>query len=66
MPKNNVLLFHIIQLISDLYPSACPVPVPSTSNTATDSSCGSSPCIRYSSPPVSFYFLENFIHFYFS
>uniref|UniRef100_H3DA63 non-specific serine/threonine protein kinase n=1 Tax=Tetraodon nigroviridis TaxID=99883 RepID=H3DA63_TETNG len=30
---------------------SCPVPVPSTSNTATDSSCGSSPCIRYSSPP---------------
>uniref|UniRef100_A0A674N3U3 non-specific serine/threonine protein kinase n=1 Tax=Takifugu rubripes TaxID=31033 RepID=A0A674N3U3_TAKRU len=26
-------------------------PVPSTSNTATDSSCGSSPCIRYNSPP---------------
>lgn len=32
---------------------ACPVPVPSASNTATDSSCGSSPCIRYNSPPVS-------------
>uniref|UniRef100_A0A674P4U4 non-specific serine/threonine protein kinase n=1 Tax=Takifugu rubripes TaxID=31033 RepID=A0A674P4U4_TAKRU len=30
---------------------SCPVPVPSTSNTATDSSCGSSPCIRYNSPP---------------
>ncbi|KAL3057785.1 hypothetical protein OYC64_008105 [Pagothenia borchgrevinki] len=27
---------------------SCPVPVPSTSN---DSSCGSSPCIRYNSPP---------------
>lgn len=30
---------------------SCPVPVPSTSNAVTDSSCGSSPCIRYSSPP---------------
>ncbi|KAI9540893.1 Serine/threonine-protein kinase ulk2 [Dissostichus eleginoides] len=30
---------------------SCPVPVPSTSNAATDSSCGSSPCIRYNSPP---------------
>ncbi|KAM7413732.1 hypothetical protein PAMA_020892 [Pampus argenteus] len=30
---------------------SCPVPVPSASNTATDSSCGSSPCIRYNSPP---------------
>lgn len=30
---------------------SCPVPVPSTSNAAVDSSCGSSPCIRYSSPP---------------
>uniref|UniRef100_A0A3B4ZXG5 non-specific serine/threonine protein kinase n=1 Tax=Stegastes partitus TaxID=144197 RepID=A0A3B4ZXG5_9TELE len=29
----------------------CPVPVPSASNTVTDSSCGSSPCIRYNSPP---------------
>lgn len=34
-------------------PPACPVPVPSTSAAVTDSSCGSSPCIRYSSPPVS-------------
>uniref|UniRef100_A0A8C7XWZ4 non-specific serine/threonine protein kinase n=1 Tax=Oryzias sinensis TaxID=183150 RepID=A0A8C7XWZ4_9TELE len=32
-------------------PPACPVPVPSTSAAVTDSSCGSSPCIRYSSPP---------------
>uniref|UniRef100_A0A667WUD4 non-specific serine/threonine protein kinase n=1 Tax=Myripristis murdjan TaxID=586833 RepID=A0A667WUD4_9TELE len=30
---------------------SCPVPVPSTSNVVTDSSCGSSPCIRYNSPP---------------
>uniref|UniRef100_H2MJE6 non-specific serine/threonine protein kinase n=1 Tax=Oryzias latipes TaxID=8090 RepID=H2MJE6_ORYLA len=30
---------------------SCPVPVPSTSAAVTDSSCGSSPCIRYSSPP---------------
>ncbi|KAK2847529.1 hypothetical protein Q5P01_010528 [Channa striata] len=31
---------------------SCPVPVPSAqSNTVTDSSCGSSPCIRYNSPP---------------
>ncbi|XP_041850182.1 serine/threonine-protein kinase ULK2 [Melanotaenia boesemani] len=30
---------------------SCPVPVPSASNAVTDSSCGSSPCIRYSSPP---------------
>uniref|UniRef100_A0A673BBM6 non-specific serine/threonine protein kinase n=1 Tax=Sphaeramia orbicularis TaxID=375764 RepID=A0A673BBM6_9TELE len=30
---------------------SCPVPVPSTSNAVTDSSCGSSPCIRYNSPP---------------
>uniref|UniRef100_A0A3Q2WHE8 non-specific serine/threonine protein kinase n=1 Tax=Haplochromis burtoni TaxID=8153 RepID=A0A3Q2WHE8_HAPBU len=30
---------------------SCPVPVPITSNPVTDSSCGSSPCIRYSSPP---------------
>lgn len=30
---------------------SCPVPVPSASNAATDSSCGSSPCIRYNSPP---------------
>lgn len=37
----------------ELPPSACPVPVPITSNPVTDSSCGSSPCIRYSSPPVS-------------
>uniref|UniRef100_A0A3Q3ETR7 non-specific serine/threonine protein kinase n=1 Tax=Labrus bergylta TaxID=56723 RepID=A0A3Q3ETR7_9LABR len=29
----------------------CPVPVPSASNAGTDSSCGSSPCIRYNSPP---------------
>ncbi|KAG7218368.1 hypothetical protein INR49_006883 [Caranx melampygus] len=32
---------------------SCPVPVPSASNTVTDCSCGSSPCIRYNSPPVS-------------
>uniref|UniRef100_A0A8C4EVE4 non-specific serine/threonine protein kinase n=1 Tax=Dicentrarchus labrax TaxID=13489 RepID=A0A8C4EVE4_DICLA len=32
---------------------SCPVPVPSTSSAVTDSSCGSSPCIRYNSPPVS-------------
>ncbi|KAK1900369.1 Serine/threonine-protein kinase ULK2 [Dissostichus eleginoides] len=31
---------------------SCPMPVPSTSNAATDSSCGSSPCIRYNSPPT--------------
>ncbi|KAJ4935906.1 hypothetical protein JOQ06_017433, partial [Pogonophryne albipinna] len=31
---------------------SCPVPVPSTSNATTDSSCGSSPCIRYNSPPT--------------
>lgn len=30
---------------------SCPVPVPSASNAVTDSSCGSSPCIRYNSPP---------------
>ncbi|XP_044058451.1 serine/threonine-protein kinase ULK2 isoform X4 [Siniperca chuatsi] len=30
---------------------SCPVPVPTVSNTVTDSSCGSSPCIRYNSPP---------------
>ncbi|XP_017277511.1 serine/threonine-protein kinase ULK2 [Kryptolebias marmoratus] len=30
---------------------SCPVPVPSASNAVTESSCGSSPCIRYSSPP---------------
>ncbi|CAN9510997.1 unnamed protein product [Ophioblennius macclurei] len=30
---------------------SCPVPVPSSSNAVTDSSCGSSPCIRYNSPP---------------
>uniref|UniRef100_A0AAV2J669 non-specific serine/threonine protein kinase n=1 Tax=Knipowitschia caucasica TaxID=637954 RepID=A0AAV2J669_KNICA len=30
---------------------SCPVPVPSASMTVTDSSCGSSPCIRYNSPP---------------
>ncbi|XP_068568332.1 serine/threonine-protein kinase ULK2 isoform X1 [Cebidichthys violaceus] len=30
---------------------SCPVPVPSASNVVTDSSCGSSPCIRYNSPP---------------
>ncbi|XP_039986093.1 serine/threonine-protein kinase ULK2 isoform X2 [Xiphias gladius] len=30
---------------------SCPVPVPSASNTMTDCSCGSSPCIRYNSPP---------------
>uniref|UniRef100_A0A3P8UUD0 non-specific serine/threonine protein kinase n=1 Tax=Cynoglossus semilaevis TaxID=244447 RepID=A0A3P8UUD0_CYNSE len=30
---------------------SCPVPVPSASNTATDCSCGSSPCIRYNSNP---------------
>uniref|UniRef100_A0A8C4EUH7 non-specific serine/threonine protein kinase n=1 Tax=Dicentrarchus labrax TaxID=13489 RepID=A0A8C4EUH7_DICLA len=30
---------------------SCPVPVPSTSSAVTDSSCGSSPCIRYNSPP---------------
>ncbi|CAK6970344.1 serine/threonine-protein kinase ULK2 isoform X1 [Scomber scombrus] len=30
---------------------SCPVPVPSASNAASDSSCGSSPCIRYNSPP---------------
>ncbi|XP_056229803.1 serine/threonine-protein kinase ULK2 isoform X2 [Seriola aureovittata] len=30
---------------------SCPVPVPSASNTVTDCSCGSSPCIRYNSPP---------------
>ncbi|TNN63668.1 Serine/threonine-protein kinase ULK2 [Liparis tanakae] len=32
---------------------SCPVPVPSASNAAADSSCGSSPCIRYNSPPLS-------------
>ncbi|XP_055022696.1 serine/threonine-protein kinase ULK2 [Boleophthalmus pectinirostris] len=32
---------------------SCPVPVPSASNPVTDSSCGSSPCIRYNSPPVN-------------
>ncbi|KAF7219287.1 transcript variant X2 [Nothobranchius furzeri] len=31
---------------------SCPVPVPSASNAVTESSCGSSPCIRYSSPPT--------------
>ncbi|KAM6933169.1 serine/threonine-protein kinase ULK2 [Xenentodon cancila] len=30
---------------------SCPVPVPSASIVVTDSSCGSSPCIRYNSPP---------------
>uniref|UniRef100_A0AAQ5Y156 non-specific serine/threonine protein kinase n=1 Tax=Amphiprion ocellaris TaxID=80972 RepID=A0AAQ5Y156_AMPOC len=40
-------------LIANIFPSACPVPVPSASNAVTDSSCGSSPCIRYNSPPVS-------------
>nr|XP_020443795.1 serine/threonine-protein kinase ULK2 isoform X1 [Monopterus albus]XP_020443796.1 serine/threonine-protein kinase ULK2 isoform X1 [Monopterus albus] len=30
---------------------SCPVLVPSASNTVTDSSCGSSPCIRFNSPP---------------
>lgn len=30
---------------------SCPVPVPSASHPVTDSSCGSSPCIRYNSPP---------------
>ncbi|XP_068172903.1 serine/threonine-protein kinase ULK2 isoform X2 [Antennarius striatus] len=30
---------------------SCPVPVPSSTSAATDSSCGSSPCIRYNSPP---------------
>ncbi|XP_049911501.1 serine/threonine-protein kinase ULK2 [Epinephelus moara] len=30
---------------------SCPVPVPSASSAVTDSSCGSSPCIRYNSPP---------------
>uniref|UniRef100_A0A7N6FE88 non-specific serine/threonine protein kinase n=1 Tax=Anabas testudineus TaxID=64144 RepID=A0A7N6FE88_ANATE len=30
---------------------SCPVPVPSASTAVTDSSCGSSPCIRYNSPP---------------
>ncbi|XP_053176606.1 serine/threonine-protein kinase ULK2 isoform X1 [Scomber japonicus] len=30
---------------------SCPVPVPSASNAVSDSSCGSSPCIRYNSPP---------------
>ncbi|XP_024113747.1 serine/threonine-protein kinase ULK2 [Oryzias melastigma] len=30
---------------------SCPVPVPSSSAAVTDGSCGSSPCIRYSSPP---------------
>uniref|UniRef100_A0A672GWU6 non-specific serine/threonine protein kinase n=1 Tax=Salarias fasciatus TaxID=181472 RepID=A0A672GWU6_SALFA len=30
---------------------SCPVPVPIASNAVTDSSCGSSPCIRYNSPP---------------
>ncbi|XP_075931532.1 serine/threonine-protein kinase ULK2 isoform X2 [Anarhichas minor] len=30
---------------------SCPVPVPSASNVVTDSSCGSSPCIHYNSPP---------------
>lgn len=53
-PKNIVLHVHINQLNFDCRPSACPVPVPSTSITAADSSCGSSPCIRYNSPPVSF------------
>uniref|UniRef100_A0A672GWT8 non-specific serine/threonine protein kinase n=1 Tax=Salarias fasciatus TaxID=181472 RepID=A0A672GWT8_SALFA len=36
---------------------SCPVPVPIASNAVTDSSCGSSPCIRYNSPPVSLIFL---------
>ncbi|KAM3616099.1 uncharacterized protein V6R79_012324 [Siganus canaliculatus] len=30
---------------------SCPVPVPTTSSAVTDSSCGSSLCIRYNSPP---------------
>ncbi|CAB1425984.1 unnamed protein product [Pleuronectes platessa] len=30
---------------------SCPVPVPSATNTVTDCSFGSSPCIRYNSPP---------------
>ncbi|KAG7279755.1 hypothetical protein CRUP_021371 [Coryphaenoides rupestris] len=30
---------------------SCPVPVPSASHVASDSSCGSSPNIRYNSPP---------------
>lgn len=42
-----------IGLMVCVFASACPVPVPSASNTVGDSSCGSSPCIRYNSPPVS-------------
>ncbi|KAK7882224.1 hypothetical protein WMY93_028398 [Mugilogobius chulae] len=30
---------------------SCPVPVPSASIPVTDGSCGSSPCIRFNSPP---------------
>ncbi|KAM9318484.1 serine/threonine-protein kinase ULK2 [Pholidichthys leucotaenia] len=30
---------------------SCPVPVPSAPVAVTDSSCGSSPCIRFNSPP---------------
>lgn len=46
--ENRILLNTVCFLIA-----ACPVPVPSASNTATDCSCGSSPCIRYNSNPVS-------------
>ncbi|KAM6946312.1 serine/threonine-protein kinase ULK2 [Aplochiton taeniatus] len=36
---------------SSIIKKSCPVPVPSCPSAVTDSSCGSSPSIRYSSPP---------------
>ncbi|XP_034024911.1 serine/threonine-protein kinase ULK2 [Thalassophryne amazonica] len=38
-------------LDSSAVKKSCPVPVPTASNPVTERSCGSSPCIRYSSPP---------------
>ena len=54
-------LIHL-GLTVHLLPSACPVPVPSTSGAVTDSSCGSSPCIRYNSPPVSLILLVSILN----
>uniref|UniRef100_A0A8C6SZF7 non-specific serine/threonine protein kinase n=1 Tax=Neogobius melanostomus TaxID=47308 RepID=A0A8C6SZF7_9GOBI len=50
-PLADLLLGLLQRNQKDRMDFACPVPVPSASHPVTDGSCGSSPCIRYNSPP---------------
>nr|XP_033487517.1 serine/threonine-protein kinase ULK2 [Epinephelus lanceolatus] len=50
-PRAYTFFSHPFLEPSSTIKKSCPVPVPSASSAVTDSSCGSSPCIRYNSPP---------------